>query len=102
MRRHGRPSSCLTRRTFHGVSEATGRGWWSNRHFFIARSPMNELAGGLGAAAEVEAICRAEGWQFCFIGAVAVQRWGAPRFTKDVDLTVYTGWGSEEHFVDVL
>lgn len=63
---------------------------------------MNELAGVMAAAAEVEAFCQAQGWRFCFIGGIAVQRWGMPRFTQDVDLTLLTGFGSEERFVDPL
>jgi hypothetical protein len=54
------------------------------------------------AAVEVEAICRAAGFRFCFIGGLAVQRWGQPRMTADVDLTVVTGFGAEEPFVDRL
>ena len=34
------------------------------------------------------------------IGGVAVQRWGEPRQTRDVDLTLFTGLGREEEFVD--
>ena len=63
---------------------------------------MKDLSGVLAAAAEVEAFCGREGWQFCFIGAIAVQRWGTPRFTQDVDLTLFTGLGEEERFVDEL
>lgn len=63
---------------------------------------MNELAGVMAAAAEVEAFCSKQGWQFCFIGAIAVQRWGAPRFTRDVDLTLFTGLGGEDQIVDVV
>ncbi len=33
------------------------------------------------AALEVQAFCRARRWKFCFIGALAVQRWGEPRLT---------------------
>ena len=36
------------------------------------------------------------------IGGVAVQRWGEPRQTRDVDLTLLTGLGGEEAFVDPL
>lgn len=43
-----------------------------------------------------------ESWRFCFIGGVAVQRWGDPRFTRDIDLTLLTGFGEEEKFVDRL
>lgn len=54
------------------------------------------------AALEVQAFCRARGWRFCFIGALAVQRWGEPRLTLDVDVTVLTGFGTEEAYVDPL
>jgi Nucleotidyl transferase AbiEii toxin, Type IV TA system len=54
------------------------------------------------AALEAQDLCRAKRWAFCFIGAVAVQRWGEPRLTQDVDLTVVTGFGAEEPYVDTL
>jgi hypothetical protein len=54
------------------------------------------------AAVEVEGICRDAGFAFCFIGGLAVQRWGQPRMTADVDLTVVTGFGGEERYVDLL
>jgi hypothetical protein len=54
------------------------------------------------AADEVERACRAAGFSFCFIGGVAVQRWGEPRMTVDVDLTLLTGFGGEARFVDAL
>jgi hypothetical protein len=63
---------------------------------------MSDLAGVMAAAAEVEAFCQNQGWRFCFIGGIAVQRWGMPRFTQDVDLTLLTGFGSEQAFVDPL
>jgi hypothetical protein len=44
----------------------------------------------------------AKGWRFCFIGGIAVQRWGEPRFTADADLTLLTGFGGEESFIDAL
>ena len=39
------------------------------------------------------------GWNSCIIGGLAVQHWGEPRFTKDVDMTLLTGFGGEETFV---
>jgi hypothetical protein len=56
----------------------------------------------LDAALEVTKFCAGRGWHFCFIGGVAVQRWGNPRFTADVDLTLVTGYGGEEAFIDAL
>jgi predicted nucleotidyltransferase len=42
------------------------------------------------------------GWRFCFIGGVALQHWGEPRVTRDLDLTVFTGFGDEAPVVDGL
>jgi hypothetical protein len=36
----------------------------------------------------------------CIIGALAVQRWGEPRLTGDVDLTLVAELGTEEPIVD--
>ncbi len=41
-------------------------------------------------------------WAFCFIGGLAVQRWGEPRLTRDVDVALLSGFGSEESFIDPL
>jgi hypothetical protein len=54
------------------------------------------------AALELQDHCSRQGWRFCFIGAIAVQRWGEPRLTLDVDLTLLTGFGAEADFVDRL
>jgi hypothetical protein len=48
---------------------------------------VNEV---IKAAAELQAVCAAEQWRFCFIGGLAVLRWGEPRETVDVDLTLLT------------
>jgi len=54
------------------------------------------------AALELEGFFGARGWRFCFIGGLAVQRWGEPRLTLDVDCTLLTGFGQEERYVDEL
>lgn len=56
----------------------------------------------LTAAAELEDICRHEGWRACVIGGLAVLRWGRPRATRDVDLSLWTGFGAEQPYVDLL
>ena len=56
----------------------------------------------INAAAELQQLCRAQRWEFCFIGGLAVQRWGVPRATIDVDLSLLTGFGREDHFIEVL
>ena len=60
---------------------------------------MNPL---LAAALQIQTFCRAQDWRFCFLGGLAVQRWGEPRLTQDADLTVITGFGGEAAFVDTL
>lgn len=54
------------------------------------------------AAAELQAICQSQGWRFCFIGGLALQRWGEPRETVDVDLTLLAGFGNEDPFIRIL
>jgi hypothetical protein len=54
------------------------------------------------AAAEVQKVLDARRWKYCFIGGLAVQKWGQARFTHDIDLTILTGLGSEEQFIDAL
>lgn len=53
-------------------------------------------------AAQVEEYLRSKNWQFCFIGGIALQRWGEPRLTIDIDLTLLTGLGNEESFIQDL
>ena len=60
---------------------------------------MNAL---IAAAAAIQAFCAQKGWQNCVIGGLAVQRWGEPRQTRDVNITLLTGLGGEARFVDPL
>ena len=53
-------------------------------------------------ADEVQSFCRGRGWRFCFIGGIALQRWGEPRLTGDVDLTILTGFGGEAGYIEEL
>jgi hypothetical protein len=54
------------------------------------------------AALDLQRFFEERGWRFCFIGGLAVQRWGEPRLTLDVDCTLLTGFGQEERYVDEL
>ena len=54
------------------------------------------------AAKEVADFMAARKWKFCVIGGLAVQRWGEMRTTLDADLTLFTGFGEEEKYVDEL
>ncbi len=56
----------------------------------------------LEAAQEIQQFCRSRNWRFCFIGGIAVQRWGQARLTRDADLTVFTGIGDELRYIDAL
>jgi len=54
------------------------------------------------AAAELQSFFLERRWRFCFIGGIALQRWGEPRLTLDVDVSLLTGMGAEKEFVDAL
>lgn len=41
-------------------------------------------------------------WAFCFIGGIALQHWGEPRTTRDVDVSLFTGFGGEASVIDGL
>lgn len=60
---------------------------------------MNPL---FAAAIDLQRFFEARQWRFCFIGGLAVQRWGEPRLTLDVDCTLLTGFGHEALYVDEL
>jgi hypothetical protein len=53
-------------------------------------------------AADLQARCNREGWRYCLIGGIALQRWGEPRETIDVDVTLLAGFGGEEAVVRTL
>jgi len=53
-------------------------------------------------AAELDRFLQERQWRYCFIGGIANQRWGQPRTTVDVDVTLLTGLGNEERFVNEL
>lgn len=50
----------------------------------------------IDAAVKLQGFFEARGWEFCFIGGLAVMRWGEPRFTRDVDVTLLCPFGSED------
>jgi hypothetical protein len=58
---------------------------------------LNEL---IELAAELQKFCIERDWKFCFIGGLVVQHWSEPRTTKDVDITLLTGFGNEEAYID--
>ncbi len=54
------------------------------------------------AATEIQELCVEREWGFCFIGGLAVLRWGEPRLTRDVDLTILTPADAEVGVIDAL
>jgi len=60
---------------------------------------MNPL---LLAATEIQQFCAERGWKFCLIGGVAAIRWGRERTTRDVDVSLLTGFDQEERFIDAF
>jgi len=55
----------------------------------------------LVAAQEILGWLAENGFRACLIGGLAVQRWGEPRLTQDVDLTVLADYGTEDHVIEV-
>ena len=54
------------------------------------------------AADALQVFLQEQRWRFCFIGGLAVQHWGEPRVTRDVDVTLLAGFGNEEVFTNAL
>lgn len=52
------------------------------------------------AAREIQDAMELTSYSFCFIGGLANLQWGEPRLTRDLDLTVLTGWGHEATAID--
>lgn len=60
---------------------------------------MTEL---LDAAFEIQTRLTAGAHPFCFIGGLALLRWGEPRLTRDVDATILCRFGDEEELIDYM
>jgi len=60
---------------------------------------MNDV---MTAAMELQEFIRSKEWAFSIIGGIALVRWGQPRTTSDVDVTLLAGFGNEESYVDAL
>ena len=56
----------------------------------------------LQSALDLQTFFVRQHWRFCIIGGIAVLRWGEPRFTRDVDVTLLSGYGSEDEFIRPL
>jgi hypothetical protein len=56
----------------------------------------------ISTALELQEFIQSQGWKFCFIGGLALQRWGEPRVTQDIDLTLLAGYRDEARFIAPL
>jgi predicted nucleotidyltransferase len=56
----------------------------------------------IAAAGKLQRLCERHKWKFCIIGGLALQFWGEQRLTKDIDLTLLTGFGAEETYIDAM
>jgi len=56
----------------------------------------------LEAAREVQNLLESQVAEFCFIGGLAIQRWGEPRFTNDADISLLTRFVHDEKWTDYL
>ncbi len=54
------------------------------------------------AALEFQQIMDEKSHPFCFIGGLAVIRWGEMRMTQDIDLCLLCGFGNEEEYIKDL
>ena len=60
------------------------------------------MKGLLQAADQLQSFLLGHDWPFCFIGGLAVIRWGDPRLTRDIDVSLLTGFGREREFASIL
>ena len=56
----------------------------------------------VAAAIELGSFLERLRFEYCFIGGLAVQRWGEPRLTRDADATVLTLFERDEEFIEAL
>lgn len=54
------------------------------------------------AGLELQQFMQARQWPFCFIGGLAVIRWGQVRMTQDIDLSVLSGFENEQFYIEGL
>lgn len=59
----------------------------------------NEL---INAALKLQKYFQQHQDKFCIIGGLAVNAWGNPRTTQDIDISLFVGFGNEEPFIDRL
>lgn len=60
---------------------------------------MNSL---FQAGLDIQDFFKKNNWHFCFIGGLAVLRWGDLRMTQDLDVCLLCGLGNEESYINGL
>ncbi len=67
---------------------------------------QSEISGDMNslfeAGLEIQEFFNTQGWPFCFIGGLAVLRWGEPRMTVDLDVCLLCGLGNESLYIKGL
>ena len=59
-------------------------------------------SGLFASAFALQQTLSAAGFRFCFIGGIVLARWGEPRFTQDLDLTLLCPFGGESRIAQAL
>ncbi len=65
-------------------------------------NPANNINPLFSAALEFQNYFQKQNWAFCFIGGLAVLRWGEMRMTQDIDLCLLCSFGAEDFYVSKL
>jgi len=61
--------------------------------------PVNGL---FATASALQMTLNAAGFRYCFIGGIVLARWGEPRFTQAIDLTLLCPFGDESRVAQLL
>ena len=51
---------------------------------------------------EMQDFMQNQGWEFCFIGGIAVLRWGEIRMTQDIDISLFVEFGDEKKYLKII
>lgn len=54
------------------------------------------------AAQVIQDFIESNHWKFCFIGGIALQRWGEARLTVDIDISLLTQFKDEENYIKLF
>ncbi|NQT23984.1 nucleotidyl transferase AbiEii/AbiGii toxin family protein [candidate division KSB1 bacterium] len=50
----------------------------------------------------IQSYLQERNWSFCFIGGIALQRWGEPRLTVDIDILLFTEFENDLDYAATL